>query len=287
MGFLIDWMLPAALAVMMFSLGLSLTIADFVRIAQFPKAFAVGAFAQLVLLPVSAFCVGWLFGLPPELALGLFVLALCPGGPTSNYFTKLAKGDVPLSISLTAVITVISVFSVPVLASYAGQYFLGDSGRQVSVFPIAIRSIISMLIPISFGIWLKKTAPSQVAKIEKPIATIAVCLVAIVIFGSLINQWTNFTTWFSTLALLCFTMLATMLFAGVLLGRIFALKQSEVSSISIDTAMQNAVMGIAIGSMFLAPTNAVSPVSIPSGMYGLMMYFVCIPFVLWRRKQAG
>ena len=287
MGFLLDWMLPAALAIMMFSLGISLTLDDFSRVAKHPKAFAVGAFAQMLLLPAFSFAVGLAFGLPPELALGLFILALCPGGPTSNYFSRLAKGDVALSISLTAVITIISIFSVPVFAAFAGDHFLGNQGRSVSVFPIAIRAIIVMLIPISFGIFLRRQAPLWVAKNEKVISILAIILVAAVILGSVVTQWKNFVMWFSTMALACFTVMAGMMAAGLLLGKVFGLSQAETSAISIDTAMQNAVMGITIGAMFAATQGQLSLVSVPSGMYGVLMYFVCLPFVFWRRYKVG
>jgi bile acid:Na+ symporter, BASS family len=287
MGFLIDWGLPAALAFMMVSLGISLTAADFKRVLLQPKAFAVGAFVQMLLLPVSAYFVVLAFGLPPELALGLFILSLCPGGPTSNLFAKLAKGDAALSISLTGVITVTSIFTVPLLATVAGHYFLGLQGAHVSVLPIAARAIIVMLIPISFGMWLKYKAPEWSQRNERFIATIAVGLIAGVILASLLGQWTNFIKWFPILGGACATVMLLMLGSGLVFGKIFGLTQGEASSISIDSAMQNAVMGITMGSMFVTVPGTISLVSMPSGIYGVMMYFVCIPFVLWRRNQAG
>ncbi|MGL4404405.1 MAG: bile acid:sodium symporter family protein [Notoacmeibacter sp.] len=287
MDLLVNLILPLGLAVMMFSLGLSLTIADFTRVAQYPKAFAVGAFTQMVFLPISSLAVGLLFGLPPELALGLFILALCPGGPTSNYFTKLAHGDVALSVSLTAAITLTSVLTVPILAAFAGQILLKDSGGEISILPIALRSIVVIFVPIALGMLLRKLAPQRVAKVEGLVSTLAIVFVAAIVLGSLYNQWSNFTAWFPVLALSCFTLLAGMLLAGVVFGRVFGLQPAEITSISIDTAMQNAVMGISVGLMFAPSAEGVALVSVPSAIYGVMMYFVCLPFVLWRRSNAG
>ena len=287
MGFLIDWGLPAALAFMMVSLGISLAPGDFMRVLKQPKAFAVGAGVQMVLLPLTAYFVAVAFNLPPELALGLFILALCPGGPTSNLFAKLAKGDIALSVSLTAVITVISVFSVPVLAATAGHYFLGNAGSSVSIIPIAARAIVVMLIPISFGMWLKFKAPGWVARNERTITTIAIILITAVILASLAGQWSNFKIWFPVLGGACLAIMVLMLASGMIFGRLFGLSTAEATSISIDSAMQNAVMGITIGAMFSTVPNVIGLTVMPSGIYGVMMYFVCIPFVLWRRRQAG
>ncbi len=287
MSILIDWLLPGALAIMMLSLGISLTPADFKRVFQRPKAFAVGAVVQMILLPVSAFGIAIAFDLPPELALGLFILALCPGGPTSNLFAKLARGDTALSVSLTGVITVISVFTVPMLASIAGQYYLGNAGSPISVMPIAARAIIVMLLPITFGMWLKLTARGWVERNERRVTLIAVILIAAVILASLVGQWQNFITWFPVLGSACLAVMVLMLCFGVIFGKIFNLTEGEASSISIDSAMQNAVMGITIGSMFATTPGTIALSSMPSGIYGVMMYFVCVPFVFWRRQRAG
>ena len=287
MGILIDWVLPAALAFMMFSLGVSLTTADFTRVFKQPRAFTIGAIVQMVLLPMTALGVALAFQLPPELALGLFILSLCPGGPTSNLFAKLANGDAALSVSLTAVITVISVFTLPLLAVSAGQHFLGTQEPPVSVIPIAARAIIAMLIPISFGMWLKQRAPVWVGRNERVITIISVVLITCVILASVAGQWSNFIKWFPTLGGACVVVMLLMLASGPLLGRLFGLTQAEASSISIDSAMQNAVMGITIGAMFATNADPIALASMPSGIYGVMMYFVCAPFVWWRRRTSS
>jgi bile acid:Na+ symporter, BASS family len=284
MGIVIDWLLPAALAFMMLSLGISLTKADFLRVATRPRAFAVGALAQMLVLPLFAYGVALAFALPPELALGMVLLSLCPGGPTSNLFAKFAKGDVALSISLTGVITVISVFTVPFFAAQAGQYFLSDTGMEVSILPIAARALITMLIPILLGMWLRERAPDWVMRNEKRFSAVAAVLIALVILAALASQAKNVTTWIQVLGGACFTLMLLLLVAGLLLGKIFKLQRSETTSISIDTTMQNAVMGITLGSMFLTGSEPYALASVPSAIYGVMMYLVCIPFVFLRRR---
>ena len=282
----INVLLPLALSIIMFALGLGLTLSDFTRVALYPKAFAVGAFAQLVVLPVTAFLVVTLFALPPELALGLVILSLCPGGPTSGIFTKIGQGDVALSISLTAVITFVSVFTIPIVGAFFARHFLGLGATNIDIGAVAIKMVLITLLPALIGMFLRFSFPNFVTAIDKKVGAVALLLLTGLIGTSLWLNWASFIGSIGALFAACILILITMLAAGLLLGKLFGLGAASTTAISVDTAMQNGAMGIIISSLILNQTNTVSLVSVPSGVYGILMYFVCVPFVLWRRKTA-
>src|SRR6056297_1530021 len=138
MDILIDVGLPLSLAIIMLSLGVGLEAGDFMRVIRRPRAFRIGAVAQVILLPLAAFAVTAIFALPPEIAVGIMLLSFCPGGVTSNILTKLARGDVALSVSLTAVVSLLSILTVPVLAAFTVRHFMGESAPDVSVAGLAL-----------------------------------------------------------------------------------------------------------------------------------------------------
>ncbi|MCU0830794.1 MAG: hypothetical protein MUC58_04630 [Rhizobiaceae bacterium] len=281
--FALNVLLPVALAVAMFTLGLGLAPSDFTRMLARPKAFVVGALLQLVALPVTALAVALVFALPPHLGLGLFVLALCPGGPTSSLFTRFARGDVALSISLTAVITLSSVFTIPVLASFGARFFLGEAITTIDVSSLALFLLCTTLIPVMLAMLLKARKPALAAKVEPHFVTATlVILVAFVMFA-LLGNLDYFLANVGALALSCSAVLALMLAIGLAVGRLMRLERGETTAVSIDTALQNGAMGIAVATM-MHQGDGVSAVAIPAGVYGLMMYAFIVPFALWRRS---
>ncbi|MCG8355790.1 MAG: bile acid:sodium symporter, partial [Kiloniellales bacterium] len=154
-----DVVLPIALAFIMFALGLGLTVDDFARVAKQPRDFIVGALSQIVLLPVVAFLLVAVWPLPPELALGVMIIAAAPGGVTSNLLTAFARGDVALSISLTAVVSLLSVVTIPIVVVLAYSQFVGgDMGGQVSVAKTALSVFAIVTVPVLFGLWLRRSA---------------------------------------------------------------------------------------------------------------------------------
>ncbi|MEM6306296.1 MAG: bile acid:sodium symporter, partial [Pseudomonadota bacterium] len=166
MEFLINVILPLSLAIIMLSLGVGLTGADFARVAQRPRAFAVGAFAQVLLLPLAALVIIQLFGLAGEIAVGFMLLSFCPGGVTSNIISKLARGDVALSVSLTAVVSLLSILTVPLLTAWAVTRFMGDAGPDVSVTSLALAMFAITTVPVLLGVALRRFAPALAARIE-------------------------------------------------------------------------------------------------------------------------
>ena len=159
MDLLSNVILPLSLAIIMLSLGIGLVPADFARVVKYPRAFGLGALCQVVLVPLAAWAIAWLFGLEGELAVGLMLLALCPGGVTSNILSKLARGDVALSVTLTAVVSLLSILSVPVLSALAVQVFMGERAPPVSVAALALAVFPITPFPVGLGVRGRARAP--------------------------------------------------------------------------------------------------------------------------------
>jgi bile acid:Na+ symporter, BASS family len=281
--FALVWLLPAALVIAMFTLGLGLRSSDFAMIVTRPKAFLTGAVLQVIILPLTAFGVVTLFRLPPELALGLVILALCPGGPTSNIFCKLARGDVALSISLTAAITMSSALTIPVLAGLATSHFLGSTAPRIDVSGLALSILATTLVPVLVGMLLRERRPDLAARIEPSFTALTISILAIFVLLALVSNWELFIANIGGLALSCSVLLVSMLAAGLIAGRFLGLERGQTTSVSIDTAMQNGAMGIAIAAMLNPGQEGISPLAVSAGVYGLLMYAAVLPFALWRR----
>ena len=286
MDVLITVFLPLALAIIMFSLGLGLTLDDFRRVFTAPKAFGIGAAAQLVALPVVAYAIAVMFRLPPELAVGMMILAFCPGGVTSNILTKFARGDLALSISLTGVISLVSVVTVPFLVAFFADHFMGVDAPPVNVTSLAIAMFLITAVPVVIGMLLRHFAPGLTATVEGFVEKLAVVLFVIVVVGALAANWTLFVENLAVLGPALVVLNVLLLAIGIGLARLFALEGRQATAISIETGIQNATLGITVGSLIVEQVSALPPFSLPSAVYGITMYGVSLPFVYWRRKLA-
>ena len=287
MDALITVFLPLALAVIMFSLGLGLTVADFARVAAQPKAFGIGAFSQLVTIPLVAWIIATLFGLPPELAVGLMILSLCPGGVTSNILTKLARGDLALSISLTGIISLVAVFTVPPLVAFFARHFMGIDAPPVDVTRLGVSMFLITAAPVVIGILVRRFAEGFALSIEPFVEKLALALFVVVVVGALAANWALFVANLLVLAPSLIVLNVVLLAIGLTLGRLFALGPAQSTAIAIETGIQNATLGITVGSLIAEQAGALPPFSLPSGVYGITMYLVTIPFVLWRRRVVA
>lgn len=285
MDILLTLFFTLALVVIMFSLGLSLRVSDFARIIRFPKAFAIGLAAQLILIPVAAYAVARLAGLSPPLALGLMILSFCPGGPTSNMMTKLAHGDVALSISLTGVTSLLTVFTLPILLRVFADHFMGVAAPQIDVAWLGLRLFVSMTIPVIAGIVLRHCAEHLAVRIEKHVFRGALGFFAIVVVGALAINWGTFVDNLARLGPSVVGLNILLIGLGLGIARVFALNRAQATAISIETGIQNAALGITVGSLIVERTMELPPFSLPSGVYGITMYFVSLPFVYWLRMR--
>ena len=279
--------LPLVLAFIMFSLGLGLRKVDFARVLKFPLAFGAGLINQVLLLPLVALGLALAFGLSPQFALGLMILALCPGGVTSNVLTKLAGGNPPLSISLTAVTSLLSIVTVPFLAALSVSHFMGDSGPKVDTTKLGITMFLITAVPVAIGMALTAKSPALVNKIAPGISRAAIVLFALIVLAALAQNWQVFSSNLNTLGPVAVLLNILMLCAGILTAKIIGLDHRDASTISIESGVQNGTLAIAVGTIIAGVDGqTLPPETVPAAVYSVTMYLVCIPFVLWRRRHS-
>lgn len=273
--------LPVMLGFIMFSLGLGLTAADFARIARQPRALGVGVFCHFVLLPAACFALLHLFGLGGVLAVGFMIVAACPTGTTSNLLTYLARGDVALALSFTAVASVLTIFTLPLIVAWSLEYFLG--AQQAVDLPIGrmMGQILLMLgVPVSLGMLVRRLAPQPAQRFE-PIATgvSTVCFVLIVI-AALVKSWPLLRENFATIAPLAIVLNVGMLLGGFALAWLARLDRRQSVTLGIETAVQNATLAIVIGSTVLQQ----DALAVPGAIYGILMYTGGLAFAFGMRR---
>lgn len=283
---LINVVLPLVLAFIMFSLGLGLKGSDFARVFQQPKVFATGLLNQLILLPLVAFGLVLAFGLPPLLAVGMMILALCPGGVTSNMLSRLANGTPSLSISLTAVTSLLSILIVPWMVAWSVAYFEVSESQRVNITMIGIKMFLITAIPVFLGMILTAAAPRLVKRISKPVAHLATVLFVIIVLLAIHANWDSLMKDFSTLGPALLALLLIMLTMGLLTGTLLRVTPQERTTISLESGIQNATLGMAVAGFVGAEAagGGLSDTALPSAVYGVLMYGAVVPFVFWRRS---
>ena len=279
--------LPLILAFIMFSLGLGLRKQDFTRVLKYPKAFGTGVLNQLVLLPLIAFGLVKAFGFSSELAVGVMILSFCPGGVTSNVLSKIGGGNTPLSISLTAITSLVSIVTVPILVAVSVRHFMGMDGPQVNIARLGITMFLITAVPVALGMLLTSKAPQLVEKISSGISRTALILFVVIIVAALAKNWVVFSSNLPTLAPALVLLNIVMLALGLVSSRLMRLDRTDATTISIESGVQNGTLGIAVGTIIaLSTTETLPPTTVPAAVYSIIMYFVSVPFVLWRRKLA-
>lgn len=286
MGILLDVFLPLSLAIIMLSLGIGLTLGDFKRVLTRPLAFLTGAAGQMVLLPLAAYVIAVGFGLSGELAVGLMILALCPGGVTSNILSRLANGDVALSVSLTGVISLLSILTVPLLVAFSVAHFMGDQAPPVNITSLAIAMFAITAVPVAIGVTIRHFAEGLALKIDPVLSRVATGLFVIIVVGALAANWSVFVENLPRLGPAVVVLNIVMLILGASLARVALLDNREIRTIAIETGIQNATLGITIGSLLVEQANGLPPFSLPSAVYGILMYAVTVPVVLWMRRRG-
>lgn len=275
--------LPLALAVIMFGMGLSLRMGDFKRILVYPKAVAIGLANQILLLPVIAFGLILIFGLKTELAVGLMILAACPGGATSNLITHLAKGDSALSITLTAFSSLITVFTIPFVVNFAILYFIpGGEAQQLNVFGTVISVIFITIIPVAIGMMVLNKAPQLAQKWDAPFRKISAVFFVLVVLAAIIKERENLVSHFVEAGPVAISLNLATLGLGYLAGKTFGLTQRQSTTIAIESGIQNATLGITV-----AATLLMNPaMTIPSVIYGLLMFGTASLIIFWGNRKS-
>lgn len=279
-------LLPLILAFIMFSLGLGLKGSDFSRVLKFPVAFGAGLFNQVVLLPLIALGLAYAFGLSDVFAVGLMILALCPGGVTSNILAKIAGGNAPLSISLTAVTSLLSIFTVPLILAFSVNHFMGEAAKPVDVTRLGLTMFLITAVPVAVGMALAAKSPALVDKIAPGVSGTAVGLFVIIIVAALAKNWEVFSSNLGTLGPVAILLNVVMLVLGLVSAKLLRLDDRDATTISIESGVQNGTLAIAVGSIIAVVEGEVlPPETVPAAVYSITMYFVCVPFVFWRRNR--
>ncbi|MDF1609456.1 bile acid:sodium symporter family protein [Hoeflea sp. YIM 152468] len=284
MGTIVGVVLPLGLAFIMLSLGLGLTVADFARVAKQPFAFVIGAVNQVVILPVVTFALVLAFGLGPELAIGFMILAFCPGGVTSNILTRLARGDVALSVSLTAVISLASMITVPPLLALAIRHFSGAEAPPVNISGIAVQLFLLTTVPILLGLTLRHLAPAFTDRIAPVVAQVANGLFVFIVVLALVANWDVFVANLPVLAPSLVSLILLLLAIGYGVARLAAVPMAQVKTIAIETGIQNSTLGITVAAMLSGYEAGFSAYALPAAVYGILMYVVSAPLILWLRR---
>ena len=284
---IIDIFLPLSLVFIMFTLGLGLTINDFTNIIREPKAFGVGILNQMIILPVVAFIIVSLSGLTAEMAVGMMILACCPGGVTSNMITKLAKGDTALSISYTAVMSIATVVTLPLITGFSMLYFMGADAPQINILILGITMFLITAAPVGIGLLTHTKFQNFTKSFEPKASKISTVLFVIIVAGALASEWDAFITNVALLGPAIIALILIMLFIGYNSAQYFKMSSKRAITVAIESGIQNATVGITIGNIIMNQEAGLSPLSLPSGVYGILMYLVCLPFVFWylQRKK--
>ena len=282
---IIDIILPLSLVFIMFTLGLGLSTNDFINIVREPKALGIGIMNQMVLLPIVAFCIVTLSGLTQEMAVGMMILASCPGGVTSNMITKLAKGDTALSISYTAVVSIATVITLPMIAALSMQHFMGSDAPPLDILSLGLTMFLITAVPVGIGLLVHERYQGLSDSFEPMATRISTVLFVIIVIGALASEWEAFIDNVLTLGPAIIVLMIIMLFIGYKSAQWFSMGEKRAVTVAIESGIQNATVGITIGNMILNPETGLSLLSLPSGVYGILMYLVCLPFVLWFIRQ--
>ncbi|MDB4157886.1 bile acid:sodium symporter family protein [bacterium] len=262
--------LAIALIIIMFGMGLSLVKDDFIRLFQHPKAVLVGLVNQIVLLPVIAYVLISILDVETDIAIGIMILAACPGGPTSNLITYLAKGDIGLSISLTTVNSLITIFTIPFVIDFALNQFLeADEMIQIDKLQTVSQIFVIVIIPVSLGMVLKSYKPVFADKMNKPVKIASAAVLFLVIIGLVLKKKEDLIPYLKQAGLTALALNITTMLVGLLTAKIVKLNLAQSRTISIESGIQNGTMAIAIASGILMNDNyAIAP-----AVYSLIMFF--------------
>ncbi len=284
MGFLVDVVLPLALAFIMLALGLGLTFDDFARVVRRPRDFAVGAVSQIVVLPVVAFALASAWPMAPELALGLMIIAAAPGGVTSNILTAFARGDVALSISLTAVISLLSVITIPIIVVFAYGQFIGEqAGKDISVAGTAVSVFLIVAVPVLIGLVIRRFAESFALRFEPAARKVSAALFVLVLAGAIYDQRANIVPYFAQAGLVTLVLNLLMMAIAYLLARMFATGPTQRIAIAIECGLQNGTLAIAVAVLLFGGGLA----TVPAATYSLIMFATALIYIAVLRRGAA
>ena len=284
MGIVTDIFLPLALAFIMFALGLGLTGADFLRVLKQPKDFFVGAISQIILLPIIALILVKIWPISPELAVGVMIIAAAPGGVTSNILTSFAKGDVALSISLTAIISLLCVLTIPLIV-ITSLNLLGSENiaTDISLTGMALNMFLIVTVPVILGILLRKFAPNFAIGFESIAKKISAILFVIVLLGAIFAERENVVSYFAQAGLITLLLNVVMMIVAFYLAQLLGTGIAQKKCIAIECGLQNGTLAIFVATSLFDGGIYV----IPAATYSLIMFATSLIFVFFVRKASS
>ena len=272
---------PIALALIMLTLGLGLTTSDFTRVIKRPKDFLVGLICQVILLPIIAFVLIKILNVQPALALGVMIIAAAPGGVTSNILTKFANGDVALSVSLTAIISLLSILTVPfIVIKSADLLDINYLSKEISMSGISIKMFLVVTLPVVIGMLIRKFAQNFIIKSTALIEKISLTLFIIVFISIWLEEWDNIIMYISRAGVITLILNVTMMVLGFYVAKIFASGIEQRKCISLECGLQNGTLAVFVSTQIFDDIIYL----IPTASYALIMFVTSIIFVLLLKK---
>ncbi|WP_103071516.1 bile acid:sodium symporter family protein [Aquimarina sediminis] len=262
--------LAVSLIIIMLGMGLSLVVDDFRRIFVYPKAILVGLTNQIVILPLLGFMLASMFPIQPEIAVGVMILAACPGGPTSNLISHLAKGDIALSVTLTALSSFITILTVPFIINFALQHFL-EEGKMIKldVVRTIIQILVITLIPVGIGMTIRRYNEGFALKMATPVRRASGVVIILVIVGITLKERENFVSYIQQAGIVALCLNVITMAVGYYSAKLFRINNKRAISIAIESGIQNGTLAISIAVVLLGDTAfAVAP-----AVYSLLMFF--------------
>ena len=271
---------PVCLAIIMFGLGLGLTVSDFTRLLKIPRDFIVGFFGQVILLPIVAFILIQIISLPPQIALGTMIIAAAPGGVMSNVLTKFANGDVALSISLTAVVSLISVITVPLIV-YNSAGFLGiEIVKEISMLNIALKMFVAVTVPVIFGMIVRALMTDFIVSKTLLVQRLSLILFLVIFAAIWVEEWDKITSFIQRAGLIALILNLTMIFLGYYLAKYLASGVEQRKCISLECGLQNGTLALFVTTQLFDDVVF----AVPIAAYALIMFTTATIFVLIVRK---
>ena len=271
---------PLALALIMFGLGLGLTTSDFLRVIKTPKDFIVGFLSQVILLPIIAFGLILIIPMPIEIAMGVMIIAAAPGGVTSNVLTKFANGDVALSVSLTAVVSLLAIFIVPFIIFNSANFIGVEITKEISMINIAIKMFLVVTVPILFGMIVRSLMTDFIILKTLIIQRLSIILFLIVFISIWIEEWDRIVSFIARAGLVTGILNLVMIFVGYYVAKMFASGVPQRKCISLECGLQNGTLAVVVATQLFDEIVFMVPIA----AYALIMFVTSIFFVLLVRK---
>lgn len=274
--------LPAALGIIMFGLGLGLTPGDFARVGKHPRAVLVALGCQLVLLPAICFGLVLLFDLPPLLGIGMMLLAASPGGTTANLYSHLFRGDVALNITLTAINSVISVVTLPIITSLAIRYY--DRGDEVQL-PLVevVKVFVLVLAPVLLGMAVRHRSPGFAARMDKPVRIASAIILAVLVLAILLGELDKVADYFAAVGAVAGLFCALSLVVGYVVPKALGITEAQAIASSMEIGVHNATLAIFVAVEVLDSVE----ISVPAAVYSLFMFVLAAIWGVFVSRRVG